>query len=83
MKIVLLPGLDGTGELFKPFIDSLPPGIEPILVSYPPKEKLGYGELSDYVMSRLPKDEEYLLVGESFSGPIAYSDYKQLRPGTF
>lgn len=72
MKLVLLPGLDGTGALFKPFIDSLPPEIEPLVVSYPPDEKLSYGELSNHVMSQLPKDEEYLLIGESFSGPIAY-----------
>ena len=72
MKIVLLSGLDGTGVLFKPLLDVLPTNVEPIVVSYPPDEKLSYGKLVEHVMSRLPKDEVYILIGESFSGPIAY-----------
>jgi len=71
MKVVLLPGLDGTGLLFKPFIDSLPSEIKVQVISYPSEEKLGYSELVGYVLSKLPK-EEFILVGESFSGPIAY-----------
>jgi hypothetical protein len=35
MKIVLLPGLDGTGILFKPFIEALPNGIDVLVISYP------------------------------------------------
>lgn len=73
MKIVLLPGLDGTGMLFKPLIDALPSDVEPIVITYPLDEKLTYSALCDYVMKRLPKDEDYVLLGESFSGPIAYA----------
>jgi len=72
LKIILLPGLDGTGILFKPFIDALPSTIETLVISYPPDEKLSYKGLTEYVMDRLPKDEAYVLLGESFSGPIAY-----------
>ena len=71
MKVVLLPGLDGTGALFKPFIEILPNDIETLVISYPPNLKLNYEELVEFVISRLPK-EEFILVGESFSGPIAY-----------
>lgn len=43
-SIILLPGLDGTGVLFKPLVG--------------------------FVLDRLP-DSEFVLLGESFSGPIA------------
>ncbi len=71
MKVVLLPGLDGTGILFKPFIEALPRDIETLIVSYPSDLKLSYIELVDFVMSQLP-EEKFILIGESFSGPIAY-----------
>ena len=71
MKIVLLPGLDGTGILFQPFIEALPDDVEILVISYPSNLKLNYDELVNYVMSQLPEDN-FILVGESFSGPIAY-----------
>ncbi len=71
MKVVLLPGLDGTGWLFKPFIDALPNDIDTLVISYPPDLKLSYAQLVDFVISQLPM-EKFILVAESFSGPIAY-----------
>jgi pimeloyl-ACP methyl ester carboxylesterase len=72
MKIVLLPGLDGTGVMFKPFIDVLPKDIEPLIISYPNDKRLGYEELTKYVLTQLPDNDDYILIGESFSGPIVY-----------
>ena len=72
MKIVLLPGMDGTGIMFEPFIEALPKDIEPLIISYPNDKRLGYEQLVDYVLTRLPDTDDYILVGESFSGPIAY-----------
>lgn len=72
MKIVLLPGLDGTGILFKPLIESLSSGFDPLVICYPTDKKMNYTELRDFVMHLLPESEEFVLVGESFSGPIAY-----------
>ena len=71
MKVVLLPGLDGTGILFKPFIEVLSSEIKVQVISYPTDKKLSYPELVDFVLSKLP-NEDFILVGESFSGPIAY-----------
>lgn len=71
MKIVLLPGLDGTGILFQPFVEALPDDVEVLVISYPSNLKLNYDELVNYVMGQLPADN-FILVGESFSGPIAY-----------
>jgi hypothetical protein len=65
MKIVLLPGLDGTGVLFKPFIEALPSEIDIQVISYPPSAKLNYQELTELVMSQLPK-EQFILVGGVF-----------------
>ncbi len=71
MKIVLLPGLDGTGILFKPFIEALPSETDVSVISYPPNSKLSYEELIEMVINQLP-EEKFTLVGESFSGHIAY-----------
>lgn len=71
MIIVLLPGLDGTGILFKPFLEALPEDIKTLVVSYPLETKLNYQELVDFVFKQLPK-EDFIIVAESFSGYIAY-----------
>jgi pimeloyl-ACP methyl ester carboxylesterase len=70
VKLVLLPGLDGTGVLFKPFIERLPAALSPVVVSYPADRQLGYAELLKLVQRQLPA-EPFLLLGESFSGPLA------------
>ena len=71
MKMVLLPGLDGTGLLFEPLIAELPKAIDVCIISYPTDRELSYQELVEYVLARLPKND-FVLVAESFSGPIAY-----------
>jgi len=77
MKLILLPGMDGTGKLFQPFINELPTDIDCSVISYPKNENLGYSELEYYVLDKLPKDEEYILLAESFSGPIGYKIAKR------
>lgn len=71
MKIILLPGLDGTGVLFKPFLDALPVNIDSLVIDYPANKKLNYQDLVNYVIDKLP-NEKFILIGESFSGSIAY-----------
>ncbi len=71
MKLVLLPGLDGTGVLFRPLLAALPKDIEPIVVAYPTQEPLGYDQLLPLVLEALPTGEPYLLLGESFGGPLS------------
>lgn len=68
MKLVLLPGLDGTGRLFHPFVETLPPTLEPEIVSYPCDRPLSYDQLLETI--RLPEGP-HVLLGESFSGPPA------------
>ena len=70
-KILLLPGFDGTGILFEPFLRKCPSDFLPIVIKYPLDEALSYKALEKIVMSEMPVDEKFLIVGESFSGPIA------------
>jgi pimeloyl-[acyl-carrier protein] methyl ester esterase len=69
--LVLLPGLDGTGKLFAGFVRALGAGVESHVVGYSPEEPLGYEELELKVRAALPRDRPYVMLGESFSGPIA------------
>jgi pimeloyl-ACP methyl ester carboxylesterase len=71
VKLVLLPGLDGTGVLFRPFVERLPTDLAPIVVSYPRDRPLDYQDLLAIVLRNLPRDEQFVLLGESFSGPLA------------
>jgi len=72
MKLILLPGMDGTGLLFQPFLDVFPKDISTHIIDYPCDKVLTYKELTYYVHKKLPINEEYILLAESFSGPIAY-----------
>jgi pimeloyl-ACP methyl ester carboxylesterase len=69
--LVLLPGLDGTGKLFTEFVKVLGSRVSTIVVSYPLDQPLGYDELERLVLSALPQHRPIVVLGESFSGPIA------------
>jgi pimeloyl-[acyl-carrier protein] methyl ester esterase len=71
MKLVLLPGLDGTGRLFKPLVEVLPAHLSPVVISYPNDKALSYPELVRLVKQQVPVSEDYVLLAESFSGPVA------------
>ena len=71
LSLVLLPGLDGTGILFEPFLEALPESIAPRVVAYPPDQPLDYAQLLPIVRDAVPKNEPFVLLGESFSGPLA------------
>jgi pimeloyl-[acyl-carrier protein] methyl ester esterase len=68
---VLLPGLDGTGQLLDAFAGHLGQDLHPIVVTYPPDVPAGYDQLAELVLRSLPRGEPFLLIAESFSGPVA------------
>lgn len=70
-RIVLLPGMDGTGELLTEFATALAPEFSTAIVSYPENVALDYNALTALVREQLPQDQPYVLVAESFSGPVA------------
>ena len=67
--IALLPGLDGTGELFSPIIPFLENDFEVHIVKY--SDELTFNDYLDSAKAQLPQDIPVSLVAESFSGPIA------------
>lgn len=73
--VILLPGLDGTGVLFEPFIKALGPEIRTLVVRYSRQAARTdeYMACEDIARAALPAEEPYVLLGESFSGPIALS----------
>jgi pimeloyl-ACP methyl ester carboxylesterase len=69
VKLVLLPGLDGTGLLFRPLVATLF-DLDTNVVSYPNDKALSLDEHARWVMRELPGDKAVLLA-ESFSGLVA------------
>lgn len=71
--LVLLPGMDGTGMLFEPFLRALAPDLPVKVLRYPGQEALSYEALESFVLAALPPHAPLVLLGESFSGPLAAS----------
>jgi pimeloyl-[acyl-carrier protein] methyl ester esterase len=71
LRLVLLPGLDGTGMLFRAFLRTLDPVIRTAVVSYPPDQDIDYAGLETVARASLPAQEPFVVLAESFSGPIA------------
>ncbi len=67
---IFLPGLDGTGMLFDNVLKELPEGIDARAVRYPEHSPSTAAELVHRVESSLPSQGEYVIVAESFSGPL-------------
>ena len=69
-RALLLPGLDGTGDLFEPFASVAPPGIETVVVNYP------YNESSMEVLEKRAR------AGRAFDhhrGIFLWTDRRQAR----
>lgn len=72
--LIVLPGLDGTGRLHSAFVAEVGPAFESVgVLSYPTDAFLDYPALEQLVRDALPKTGAFVLLGESFSGPIALS----------
>lgn len=79
LTLVLLPGMDGTGNLFEPLITALGSRYAIEVVRYATDQPAGYAELTRYAVQCLPRDADFVLLGESFSGPVAV-DIAASRP---
>jgi pimeloyl-[acyl-carrier protein] methyl ester esterase len=69
--LVLLPGLDGTGRLFRAFVECLPASVDSVIVPLPSEAASDYDSIARSIVPQLPKDRPLVLLGESFSGPLA------------
>lgn len=72
MKLILLPAFDGTGRMFQTLINELGDNFETMPIAYPVSGPQDYESLSDYVRQQIPANEDYIVLGESFAGPIVY-----------
>lgn len=71
LTLVLLPGLDGTGDLFRDFVRALPPEFDVLTMRYPTDRCLPYSELIEIVRATCPQSAPIVLLAESFSTPLA------------
>lgn len=71
LKLVLLPGMHGTGELFADFVSAIPGETQVQALSYPNNIRLSDAELIDLIRSFVPASDPFVIVAESFSTPLA------------
>src|SRR5688572_21653245 len=71
MTWIVLTGMDGTGELVRPFVAQLRKEDVAVVVRYPVRRVLSRKELLRVVEEALPLVGEYVIVAESFSGQFA------------
>jgi pimeloyl-ACP methyl ester carboxylesterase len=68
--LVMLPGLDGTGLVFEPLLAYLPAEIDAQVVHYPTDRPMSFLEHVDFARRQLPENRPFVLLAESFSGPV-------------
>ncbi len=81
MKLVLLPGLDGSSSLRAEFAEDLAAIMPCEVVSYPSVGCDDYPAAENAARAALPGEGQFLLMGESFSGPLAISIAASKPPG--
>lgn len=82
LRLVLLPGLDATGSQHAAFSAAMQRlGVVVTVIAYPVDRTLDYPALASFVRQALPTEGDYLLLGESFSGPLALSISAAPPPG--
>lgn len=67
MKLVLLPGMDGTGELFNPLLEHL--NNDAMVLRLPASGDQSYDKIAASLQPRLP-NQQYILLAESFSSGL-------------
>lgn len=72
MKILLLPGLDGTGELFEQFLRLLPTTLTSCVCPLPMQGDQDPKSLAKFLAENYLLTDDVLIIAESFSGPVAY-----------
>ncbi len=77
MKIIFLPGLDGTGLLFDRLIEQFPESWNYNVVSYNSIKAESYLGQAKEIAARI-NDKDIFVVAESYSGRVAYELYHLL-----
>lgn len=72
MRLILLPAFDGTGEMFARLVAALGDAFEPLPIAYPETGPQDYDTLARVILERIGTDRDFVVLGESFAGPLAY-----------
>ncbi|WP_290603463.1 alpha/beta hydrolase [Janthinobacterium sp.] len=80
--LVLLPGMDGTGRLFQRFdaVLGAQADMDSLAIAYP-ATPLAYPALEAFVRERLPRERPFIVLAESFSGPLGAALRADPPPG--
>ena len=78
-RLLLLPGMDGTGGLFQAFAVAFPKTLDLVIVHYPTEELRSYTELMKLLQEAAEDCEHLVVLAESFSTPLAIT-YAAMRP---
>jgi pimeloyl-ACP methyl ester carboxylesterase len=70
-RLVLLPGMHGTGELFSEFMRMMPEPMQIEASYFPTGASPSYDQLLAMVEFIAPASEDFVLLAESFSTPLA------------
>lgn len=82
-EIGLLPGMDGTGLLFKPTEAALAArGIKARIFDYPTQEPMSLDDLTKRVWSQMADNPPPILLGESYGGQVTLRLLRD-HPGVF
>lgn len=79
--LCLLPGLDGTGRLYRNLIRQLDADFEIRTLAYDSRRFDGYVGLADRIAPQLPQSGDFVLIAESFAGPLAVELAARRPPG--
>jgi len=71
VKVLLIPGMDGTGKLFSPLLDELPSGVDTQVICLNDLKNQNPIDQALEIAS-LIGSEEVIILSESYSGYIAY-----------
>ena len=69
------------GATLPPLLRALPSSLSPVVGAYPADQPCGYAKLLPLVEAAAPASAEYVVVGESFSGPLALMLAARRPPG--
>ena len=78
--LVLLPGLDGSGELFAPLLAALGDAVDCHVLRLPTDGPQSQAVLAQRLLPQLPQ-QPFVLLAESFSGAIAVEITRLHPPG--
>jgi len=70
-NLILMPGLDGTGLSFEPFLKFIPADVNITTICYPPDKILSFEETVECAAGQIPAGTSPIVIAESFSGPVA------------